>query len=83
MSKKIGIASLRKRNHRHRGRKKFDHRSSLINQSGTFGGSNILEPGSNILEPQNFIVNIVEKNEEKKVMIKPGFVCHVRFYQMD
>ena len=29
-------------------------------QSGTFGGSNILEPGSNILEPQNFIFNILE-----------------------
>ena len=36
-------------------------------QSGTFGGSNILEPGSNILEPQNFIFNILEGNEEKKL----------------
>ena len=35
-------------------------------QSGTFGGSNILEPGSNILEPQNFIFNILGKNEERK-----------------
>ena len=38
-----------------------------IYQSGTFGGSNILEPGSNILEPQNFIFNILEGNEEKKL----------------
>ena len=38
-----------------------------LNQSGTFGGSNILEPGSNILEPQNFIFNILEGNEEKKL----------------
>ena len=45
-------------------------------QSGTFGGSNILEP-------HNFIFNILERNEEKKVMIKPGFVCHVRVYQMN
>ena len=36
-------------------------------QSVTFGGSNILEPGSNILEPQNFIFNILERNEEKKL----------------
>ena len=36
-------------------------------QSGTFGGSNILELGSNILEPQNFIFNILKRNEEKKL----------------
>ena len=40
---------------------------SGTSQSGTFGGSNILEPGSNILEPQNFIFNILERNEEKKL----------------
>ena len=33
------------------------------------------------LEPQNFICNILARKE--KVMIKPGFVCHVRVYQMD
>ena len=38
----------------------------LYNQSGTFGGSNILEPGSNILEPQNFVFNILERNEVRK-----------------
>ena len=33
-------------------------------QSGTFGGSNILEPGSNILEPLNFIFKILGRIEE-------------------
>jgi len=37
------------------------------NQSGRFGGSNILEPGSNIMEPQNFIFNILDRHEEKKL----------------
>ena len=37
-----------------------------------------MEPGSNILEPPNFIFTILKRNEEKKVMIKPDFVCHVR-----
>ena len=30
-------------------------------------GSNILEPGSNTLEPKNFIFNILERNEEKRL----------------
>ena len=37
-----------------------------FSQSGTFGGSNILEQGSNILEPKNIIFNILERNEERK-----------------
>ena len=39
----------------------------IDNQSGTFRGSNILEPDSNILEPQNFVFNILERNGEKKL----------------
>ena len=35
-------------------------------QSGTWGGSNILELGSNILEPLNLIFMILGRNEEGK-----------------